>query len=190
MPVEIPVPITFNPYKHHFRFLLNELDVWRKQPISEDKESLLKIGKNLVDFYTGSLPVETIVAETLDYFRKRQLLSYDAFLGWLNPPHWKKIVLSDQSEWLIKQGDNPERFIHIHPAKYSKHSIRVRASTLKTVLALEILSVRQHPVAAKNLEAVNTARMDLLGLSPIKSLHKSESGIMRLWELFQNRLYT
>lgn len=80
MPVEIPVPITFNPYKHHFRFLHNELEVWRKQPISEVNESLLKIGKNLVDFYTGSLPVETIVAETLDYFRKRQLLNYDDFL--------------------------------------------------------------------------------------------------------------
>ena len=190
MPVEIPVPIMFSPYKHHFRFLLSELKTWQSMSQEEVRESLLKIGNNLIDFYTGSLPVEAIIAETLQYFTERKLLPESDFLEWLNPPHWKKIILSDDSEWLIKQGENAERYLHIHPAKYSKHSIRVRASTLKTVLALEISATRMSSVQAKNLEAVNTARKELFGLSPIKALHGDESGIMRLWHLFQNAPHT
>ncbi|WP_340112777.1 hypothetical protein [Maribellus mangrovi] len=186
MPVEIPAPITFNSYKHHFRFLLSELDDWRQMEWSSVNAQLLSIGNNLLDFYLGDLDVDEIVYETLQYFNCEGIDEYAEFLEWLNPPKWKKITLSDHSEWLIKKGDDPERYTHIHPAKYSTHTIRVRATTLKTVLALESLALRIDPVSVNNLNVINRVRKNYLKLSPIKSLRKGESGILRLWELFQN----
>jgi hypothetical protein len=187
MPVEIPVPITFNPYKHHFRFLLNEIEVWRKQRLEETSKPLLKIGSNLIDFYLGELSVNEIVCETVDYFEKSGIRSRKVFRQWLNESKWRKILLSDNSEWLVKTGDSSERFIHIHPAKYSKLTIRVRGTTLKTVLALEISSIKIGQNTRKNLDAVNRVRLNQLNLSPIKSLKKTESGILHLWEMFQHQ---
>jgi len=187
MTAEIPYPITFNPYKHHFRFLLDEIKKWRNRDWKTINKGIISIGNNLIDFYTGDLSIEKNTNEILEYFTKFKVHSRDDFIKWLNSQDWRKVKLSDQSEWLIKQGDDENRYIHIHPAKYSKHTIRVRATTLKTVLALEILFVQKKPSSKRTLEAVNEIRTKRLDLSPIKSLQKSESGILRLWEIFQSQ---
>jgi len=186
MTVEIPVPLTYNPYKHHFRFLLAAVEEWRKIPWEKVIPELMQIGNNLIDFYLGELAVKEVANQTIAYFSAMGIRNQSEFLEWLDPPHWKKISLSDESQWLIKQGNDIERYIHIHPAKFSSHTIRVRAITLKTVLALEVRQIKLQPLARQNLEIVNLIRIELLGLSPIKSLRKNESGILRLWQLFQN----
>ena len=185
MPDEIPLPLTYNPYKHHFGFLLKAIEKWGEMPWEEVEPALLCIGSNLIDFYLGELSVEEVSKQTIDFFANRKITERAEFLRWLNPPHWKKIELSDGSEWLIKQGNDMQRYIHIHPAKLSLHTIRVRAVTLKTVLALEIKQVKLNAVTRENLESVNQIRKEYLNLSPIKSLRKNESGILRLWKLFR-----
>ena len=82
-------------------------------------------------------------------------------------------------------GITPERYVHIHPAKYSRHTIRVKANTLKTVLALKYASIKLMDKPNYNLQEVNRIRVELLGFSPIKSIRKGDSEILRLWELFQ-----
>ena len=154
-------------------------------PFTKVHDQVLQIGNNLIDFYTGSLSVKEICEEVLDYFRVMNLIERDAFTSWIEAANWKKIQLSDSSKWLIKKGNDVERFIHIHPAKHSEHSIRVRATTLKTVLALQVYQINSTNQAKTDLENVNQIRSQLLELSPIKSLHSADSGIMRLWLLFQ-----
>lgn len=185
MSVEIPLPVTYNPYKHHFRFLLAAVKEWRMNPWQKAETDFLSIGSNLIDFYLGTLSVEEVVDETIEIFKALGIDNRTGFMQWLDPPRWKKIILSDGSEWLIKAGNDAERYIHIHPAKYSPHTIRVRAVTLKTVLALEIERIKMQETAQQNLEPVNRIRYQILGLSPVKSLRKSESGILRLWNIFQ-----
>jgi len=189
MPDEIPLPLAFNPYKHHFGFLLKATEKWQKMPWEEVEPELLCIGSNLIDFYLGELSVEEVSRQTVDFLTNRSLIERDVFLRWLDPPHWKKIELSDGSKWLIKQGNDTQRYVHIHPAKRSPHTTRVRAVTLKTVLALEIKHVKLHAVSLENLESVNQIRKEYLNLSPIKSLRKNESGILRLWKLFRAASY-
>ncbi|HPF52291.1 MAG TPA: hypothetical protein PK335_11985 [Draconibacterium sp.] len=184
MQKEIPAPIMFSPLKHHLYFLQEEIKRWKSISWLEVQEELLLIGKNLIDFYTGSMTVNQIGTEVLEFLGQRNLLNYDAFLTWLQAPKWKKIILSDDSEWLMKIGNDEKRFIHIHPAKFSKHSIRVRATTLKTVLALQIQGIKPCNKSKTNLENINSIRKNRLGLSPIKSLHAADSGILRLWLLF------
>jgi len=188
MKSEIPLPIMFSPVKHHLIFIRDEIQQWKSAPWQDTKAYLLQIGNNLIDFYTGKLTVEQICTETLAFFENNEILEKNAFLDWLQAPNWKKILLSDGSEWLIKAGNDGKRYIHIHPAKFSLHTIRVRATTLKTVIALLVNGISPNILPKFRLEKVNYIRKTQLNLSPIKSLHTSESGIMRLWLLIDKVL--
>ncbi|HYQ59322.1 MAG TPA: hypothetical protein VEP89_18390 [Draconibacterium sp.] len=181
MPVEIPLPIQYNPYKHHFRFLLNELVIWQKNNWDATEMAILSIGNNVFDLYLGQLTPEQVSEEILSYFKTNNITNEAAFNNWLGHLDWKKIPLSDKSEWLIKKRNQWERYIHIHPAKFSNHTIRVRATTLKTVLTLCVHKIPIRDNAGLNLQSVNKQRISFLRLSPIKSL---DSGILKLWQLF------
>jgi hypothetical protein len=183
MKTNIPVPVTFNPLKHHFRFLLAEVEVWKGMEWKQVETELSALGENLLDFYTGELTVENICSECLFFFKNANINSTSDFHEWLKPLEYRKITLSDTSIWIIREGLDPERYIHIHPAKQSPFSIRVRAATLKTVAVLRIQSCDIQNIINENLQTVNKTRKQLLNLSPVKSLHP-EKGILRLWRLF------
>ena len=180
---KIPVPITFNPHKHHLEFLKEKINNWKSLNWESVEKEILCIGNNLVDFYLGSLQVEEICNECINYFRNEKITEKECLLFWLKPLKHKKIQLSDKSFWLIKEGIDGDRFIHIHPAKYSPSTIRVRAITLKTVIALKVHSISIDNGIKANLQNVNRVRTEFLKLSPIKSL-QPEKGILHLWELF------
>jgi len=182
---KIPVPVTFNPYKHHFGFLLEQTEQWKNQDWDVVSEALRSIGQNLIDLYLGHLQVEAVCNECIDFFQKAGISRPGLLKKWLHPREYRKIELSDKSMWVIKEGIDNERFIHIHPAKNSPFSVRVRATTLKTVIALMVhnqLPEKEHHL---NLQAVNRIRTECLGLSPVKSLTHGK-GIARLWEIFHN----
>lgn len=180
---KIPVPVTFNTHKHHFRFLLHQIGIWKNLEWKQVEAELLQIGENLLDFYTGNLTVENICTECTHYFKTNNINDKISFASWLHPFEYRKIVLGDSSEWVIKEGNDKERYIHIHPAKHSPHTIRVRAATLKTVVTLMVhtCAISQH--INENLQTVNQIRKEFLHLSPIKSLQRGK-GILQLWEMF------
>ena len=180
---KIPHPITFNTHKHHFQFLLKQIKRWRKQEWKEVEEELISIGENLIDFYTGDLSAEDICNECSHFCKINDINRKITLLKWLYPQEYRKIKLSDTSEWVVKSGKDHNRYVHIHPAKYSPHTIRVRGTTLKTVLALMANSVKFSVSLSKNLQSVNNIRTAYLHLSPIKSLTRNK-GIWQLWELF------
>ena len=180
---KIPAPITFNPYKHHLEFLKERINNWKKSKWENIDQEILCIGNNIIDLYFGLLRVEEICKECLEYFQKEKITEKEDLLNWLKPLKHKKIQLSDKSLWLIKEGIDPERFIHIHPAKYSPFSIRVRSTTLKTVIMLQIHSKPIGKEMKENLHFINQVRTNFLKLSPIKSL-QPEKGISHLWEIF------
>lgn len=182
---KIPVPVTFNPSKHHFGFLLEQIELWRKTEWKNVEKELLLIGGNLLDLYLGKLTVEQICRESIDYFREKEISDPVEFRKWLGPMEFRKIELSDKSLWVIKEGIDEERFIHIHPAKNSPSSIRVKGTTLKTVLALLINNEKLTGDQRSNLERVNQIRTDCLKLSPIKTLERGK-GILRLWNYFNS----
>lgn len=181
----IPVPVTFNAHKHHFRFLLNEIETWKTLDWKQVEAKLIEIGENLLDFYTGELSVENICEECIHYFNSRKISDKISFADWLNPYEYRKTVLSDSSEWVIKEGNDPGRFIHIHPAKQSPHTIRVRAATLKTVIAIKIQNVTISNNINENLQMVNNIRTTYLHLSTIKLLQRGK-GILQLWNIFDD----
>lgn len=181
---EISQPITFNPHKHHLEFLKQQIENWKNLPWSEIEIELLIIGTNLIDLYCGKLSIEEICRQCLHFAEKEGLSSAEKLKNWLGQKEFCKINLSDNSEWIIKQGLDSARFLHIHPAKYSSFTIRVRGTTLKTVVALKIITdnKKQTPLL---LQLVNQVRIEKLGFSPIKTLEKGK-GISRIWSLFNS----
>ena len=182
---KIQVPITFNAHKHHFRFLLQRIKIWKTFEWQLVEQELTSIGENLIDLYTGDLTIENICTECIQFFTNLNINDKTSFTDWLYPLAYRKIELNDSSLWVIKEGNDPDRFIHIHPAKQSPHTIRVRAATLKTVIALMVCTGNISDGMTKNLQTVNQIRKTNLHLSPVKSLQHGK-GILKLWELFYN----
>jgi hypothetical protein len=183
MNAKIPVPVTFNTHKHHFKFLLGRIEIWKNTDWNHAESELLAIGENLLDFYTGNLTIEDICAECIHFFKSNNITNKIDLTNWLNPLEYRKIKLSDSSEWVVKEGKDPVRYLHIHPAKQSVHTIRVRAATLKTVLGVMIKTDDISAHLNENLNTVNNIRNAYLHLSPVKSLQRNK-GILKLWELF------
>ena len=181
---EIPIPITINPYKHHFAFLKDQLQKWRKMNWEEIQSELLCIGSNLLDLYYGKLPVNEICNECIYFLQKNNLVGKENFRLWIGANEYRKIELSDHSFWVIKKGTDSLRFVHIHPGKQSPHTLRIRATTLKTVIALQIHSISIYTDMEKKLEAVNNIRIKYLKLSPVKSL-RVDQGILKIWKMFE-----
>jgi hypothetical protein len=132
----------------------------------------------------GKLSAETIKNECLKILQSEDLYEYEKYLSWIKINEYQKIKLSDRSEWILKKGNKLSKYIHIHPAKYSAETIRVRSTTLKTVIALQVSGKKTHKNMKQNLENVNKIRNEYLSLSPIKSL-SPEKGIYKLWKIFE-----
>jgi hypothetical protein len=177
-----PEIITFNPLKHHKNYILDKISDWHQLKEEEIQSILFKIGSNLIDLYIGDLSVQSIFNEVQEQFTINSKLGKDEFTKWLQPKGFKKIRLSDESEWVVRLSDNSEKYVHIHPGKYSKNTIRVRASSLKTVIAIKIqqsLNVQEEKIT---VQKVNQIRNDFLSLSPIKQLFPNK-GISKLLEI-------
>jgi hypothetical protein len=81
----------------------------------------------------------------------------------------------------LRLGEQEERYVHIHPGRYSPHTIRVKANTLKTAIALSVwMKVYNHREI--NLELLNHVRREILAASPVKSLEGTE-GFIKLFNL-------
>ena len=100
-----------------------------------------------------------------------------------NGKDYQLIKLKDRSSWKLRISENRER--HIHPGRYSPHTTRVKATTLKT--AILIISFEQiGELKIVDTESVNQIRKKYLNEPPIKSLIKA-SGLIRLVDLFKSK---
>lgn len=175
--------IEYNYTKHHLNFLKNRIDQWRSLSPEQFRMELLKAGDNLFDFYTGDLSADGILNQCETYLKKEKLNEKGRFDIIMVKEGFRKVQFSDGSEWIIRKNDNPTRFVHLHPARYSKYTIRIKATTLKTVVALLINEPEFHDQWHPDLDTVNKVRKEYLGISPIKSL-SANTGIKRLLCIF------
>ncbi len=177
---EIIPPLAFNPYKHHMGFLREKIIEWQGKNRDSVFPEIQLIGNNITDLYYGHLSVEDICNQFLKIIQLQKLHSAELLSHWLKDSGYRKTSLSDTSLWIIRQGENPFRYLHIHPAKYSPNTIRVKAPALKTVLALQVLKAE---LKTPEVKEINRIRIEKLNLSPIKTLVK-EKGLAKLIHYF------
>lgn len=178
--VNPPTPILFHPLKHHLGYLRHFIHN------SNDEEfyaAIPRIGASQMDLYCGELSVQSIGEEVLGQLMARGIVAESDFISFLSQGGGhQNLTISDGSTWTLLRGDDPTRYVHIHPARYARHCFRVKAGALKTAVMME-----RHGVTPRSETAQVNALRVAIGLSAIKNLQESE-GIGRIWEVLTNTI--
>ena len=160
-------PFEFNTLKHHrdsIHAFLGEISLVSLQL------ALKRIGESQMDLYYGMLSVTAIENEIKDRLLEENHFSLDEYKRWIAGNNsYATVQLSDTSQWVLREGVDPQRYIHIHPARYSPHTVRANANTLKTVIACGVW-LREGIIHQPDRASINKVRVELLGLSPIGAL--------------------
>lgn len=128
-----------------------------------------------MDFYFGELSCKRIVEEIGLLVHHMAGKDSSELNRWITAGRgFQKLELSDTSQWVLRASAESERYIHIHPGRYSPYTLRVTANTLKTAVALAIW-LNQHPTCQPDVEAVNLVRKELLGLSSLSGIRPGGS---------------
>lgn len=179
----IPIPFLFNTWKHHTGFLKEFIHDNRSQNHFEIKVPLLKMGKSVIDLYFGDLSIDEIIIDVkrhlqgIDCFSKAR---YQSFIK-LSKGEFLNIIIRDGSTWTLLIGNDPDRFIHLHPARGSDFTVRVRATALKTAVVLSLFysdKIEQTDI----VELINKVRLEFLGESPVKN-QKNIQGVKKVLEV-------
>jgi hypothetical protein len=181
----VPEPFQFNPLKHHLEFIRQFVEERIASDNRTDTAVVLKelrhIGTSVMDVYSGTLGVNTILNEILLSLESQNLISELSFGEWTGKGFfdYKKILLTDGSEWALKYHNDRMRFVHMFPARESMHTFRVKANTLKSAIIYSIV-IGKDFISAEDL---NRARK-FLGLSPVKESAEIDA-IMRMIEILR-----
>ncbi len=168
----IPEPFILNCWKHHLGFIRHNLSQFIEQgecSFEELKKAIQIIGQSQLDIYTGCLFPADIVNQVRNQLIHKNVFLNKEFQKWLLlfPNGYKQLVISDNSSWTLRAGVEPNRYIHLHPSRYSPHSMRLKSNTIKTVIALKwTVSIRNESLSIEN---INKGRSDFFNASPVKS---------------------
>jgi hypothetical protein len=183
----IPKPILFNCWKHHLGFIKKELNTIKVKDEKDIKDFVKRInimGNSLTDLYIGLISAGEITNYILKEIDNLNLIEESSYKNWLHNENrdYKIIKLPDDSTWTLRYGNEKERYIHIHPARYSVYSVRVKSISLKTA-SLLFLMIKQFGGSTEDINIINKLRVKYLKASPLKTI-SSGSGLGKVIELF------
>jgi hypothetical protein len=148
---------------------------------------LIVMGTELMDLYLGSLLPREIGAGVLEQLQHENLVALDAYRAWIDANRGYRVVtLSvDDSQWVLRLGEQDDRWLHVHPARWAPKTCRVKANVLKTaVMALAYTGVASGD--PMEVELVNKVRRDYLGLAPLGRDLAGDQGIGHTIGLLMN----
>ncbi len=181
MSVPAPHNILFNALKHHIGAIGHLI---ASCPLAELPLRLKVLGNSQMDLYLGQLSEADISRETIRVLAASGITSAAQYESWLQGHHgYRSITLPDRSIWILRAGQDRVRYIHVHPGRYSANTVRVKATVLKTAIALWIY-LKHGLIIAIDLQALNQVRKEALGLSPVKELAESRH-ILQIIEILK-----
>ncbi|MHC1702299.1 MAG: hypothetical protein AB9846_00195 [Tenuifilaceae bacterium] len=179
----LPEPVALNCWKHHLGNIKSHLVSDSLLDINKLQESISSIGDSILDLYIGNLDCFNISHQVLNH--KDLVINSGVidYRSWLTNggKEFKCVLLSDGSSWTLRLGNDLERYIHIHPSRYSPYTIRLRGSTLKTSIAY--LLQFGFDFEDFTVEKVNMARQNFTNLPPLKS-NSPLIAVSRIMKLF------
>ncbi|WP_299756138.1 hypothetical protein [uncultured Pontibacter sp.] len=183
MPPPLPEPILFHPLKHHLGYILGFVQESIDLPEVQLQKALRTIGGSQLDLYIGPLTAQQLSEEVILYLQERDLLQPEAFREHLAPNGYRTYTLSDKSVWAMRWGVHANRHVHLHPGRYSLHTLRVKANHLKTAIAVAVASIKYG--LRINLELLNQVRAAWLALPPVPEYTAAE-GLGKVMLLLQS----
>lgn len=169
----VPAPVLFNAWKHHA--------AWVRERIAEAvtngvsgldglSKAVVVIGAKVMDLYTGRLSPWEVGERVLEQLRAARRLERTAFEVWLGTQGGFAVteLPDDGSRWVLRAGDDA-RYVHLHPARYSPHALRVSGMTLKSAILANALALTRG-LSSADLATLNDARRRFLALPPVAKL--------------------
>src|SRR5262245_2570621 len=134
---QVPPPVLFNTWKHHAGFLrcrLAQIARGDDDALANLPAELRVVGTDLMDLYVGSQTPADIACAVVALLQHH--LEPASFRTWLEQTGGFAVLTlaTDRSRWVVRWGDDPDRYVHLHPARRSPHTRRVRANVLKTAV--------------------------------------------------------
>lgn len=169
----VPSPVLFNAWKHHAGWVREQITAAAErgdEGVRELAEAVVVTGTKLMDFYTGSLTQWEVGERVVEQLQKAGRLELIPFQAWVaEGGGYRMTELSDDgSRWVLRLGDG-ERYVHLHTARYSPHSLRVPGVSLKSAIVANALALTRGQTVA-DLPTVNEARRRFLNLPPVAKL--------------------
>ncbi|CAM3564136.1 hypothetical protein POKO110462_09395 [Pontibacter korlensis] len=178
----LPEPILFHPLKHHLGYIKEFVYEGLQMPEQELMKYFRRIGGSQLDLYIGTLSPLQISEEVILYLQAQHVHQAESFNSFLAPIGYRICTLSDNSAWTLRWGVHAKRHVHLHPGRYSPHTLRVKANHLNTAIAVAIAGLKYgQPLS---LELLNQARADWLELPPVIG-YTSEEGLGKIIALMQ-----
>ena len=170
----VPHPVLFNAWKHHAGYARRRVaEAVRLGPVAVERlaAELAVVGGRPMDLYVGPLGTEEIAGRVLDQLRADGRLDLDAYRAWLDGLGGYAVltVPDDRSRWALRLGRPEGRYVHLHPGRYSPHTVRVQANALKTAVVAHALAGLTGG-SPTDVAQVNEARKRYLGLPPVPAL--------------------
>lgn len=185
---DVPLPITFNCWKHHLGFIKDRTKKSKDVEFSDSdfKKVLLVIGESQMDLYLGNMSPVQIGNEIIDLLKNKKVIGNKSYIEWLfeKGEKYKLISISDSSIWTLRLGQDKEKYLHIHPGRQSPLTIRIKAHTLKTAIAVTI-QAKKTGATLTDLNFINTVRKNFINLPPLKSI-SSLSGLGKFMNILNN----
>ncbi len=184
-------PVSLNCWKHHAGFIRQQIQTIKDlRAIEALKLLLLKTGDSQMDLYFGKYSPTEISEQILQILNRRKITSSEQYQVLLakEEKNYQLVELKDKSLWTLRLGEESKRYVHLHPGRYSPHTVRVKATTLKTaILILAFKKAGETNVI--NTEAINQIRKKYLNEPAIKS-YSSASGLVRVLDVLKETLPT
>jgi hypothetical protein len=178
---EAPSPILLNTWKHHadtLRLRIREAAAAGPAAVDDLAENLVVMGTVLMDLYLGDLSPWAIGESVLVLLRRDNRLSLPAYRAWIEEGSGYRTVIvpEDSSQWVLRRGDEADRYVHVHPARWAPKTCRVKANVLKTaVMVLAYTAV--HGGDPLDVALVNRVRREYLKLAPLGRDLADDQGI-------------
>jgi hypothetical protein len=179
----IPEPFQFNTLKHHLTSIRDYINSAATASNTDFLKDIKHIGGSVMDIYSGELTVSTIIREMEAHLIDKGVFAREMFIKWVGEKltDYRLLELNDGSVWTVKSSARINRFVHIFPSRYSPHTFRVKANTLKSAI-LYIICAGKDYVTEGDL---NKAR-EMVGLSPVKEISETEA-ISEMIEILRYR---
>jgi hypothetical protein len=126
---------------------------------------LKTLGASQFDLYTGTLRLEEIWQQTVNWLHQQQYFTEAAYARACSEHGGYKVFnLSDASGWTLRYLPRPD-FIHLHPSRHVPHTQRIKANTMKTACAGMLYAGWQNELP--DIALLNQLRVNFLDLPPL-----------------------
>jgi hypothetical protein len=180
--------VLLNTWKHHAAALRLRIaeTVQAGEPGLDDLAArLVVMGTELMDLYTGRLTPAEIGERVIAQLQAAGQLALPAYRAWVKAAGgYQMLTFEDGTRWVLRLGDESDRYVHVHPGRWAPQTCRVRANVLKTAV-LVLAHAGVHGGDPMDVARANAVRRDYLGLAPVGRELAGDQGIGMLIDLLK-----